>query len=324
MTKYSVIGIGGPILDQVLQIDEAYLSQVPGKKAGMEPIDYETLEDIIIGSGKKPITVLGGSARNTLHGLSRFGEKCALIGMRGSDERGETYSQLLKEQGIDSLLVVSSTPTATVLSLVTPDGERTMRTFQGASTHMRGMHLNPQDFSGVRLVHLEGYTLYNQDLTEAAMSIAQEEGAKVSFDLASFEITRQFKDHILYLLDNYVDIVFCNEQEAFALTGLCEEESCDFLAECCEVSVVLLGPRGCWVRRGNNKGHCPAYPVQPVDTTGAGDLFASGFLHGYLQGYPLQICAHYGAIAGRAVVQVIGAEIPHERWVEIFSQLKNS
>jgi sugar/nucleoside kinase (ribokinase family) len=320
--KYEIIGIGGPILDQLVRVTDAYLETVPGEKGGMEPVTYEQLERIVAASGSQSVFVPGGSARNTLHGLARFGEKCALVGMVGNDSRGEAYRKLLEEQGIVPLLLESPTPTAIVLSLVTPDGERTMRTFQGASVEIRGRHLDPRLFDGVKLVHLEGYALFNDDLVETAMRLAQEAGAKVSFDLASFEIVKAFRPHILYLLECYVDLIFCNEEEAKTLLGLKEEESCDRLAGLCEVAIVLMGRNGCWVRSGDQKMHCPAYPVEPLDTTGAGDLFSSGFLHGYMRGYPIEICAHYGAIAGRAVVEVMGPVIPHEAWEGIFQKLK--
>lgn len=323
--NYEILGIGGPILDQLLSVSEAYLASLAGDKGGMLPIDFETLEKIIAGSGNTPISVAGGSTRNTLHGLSRFGEKCALLGMVGSDQRGKYYRSLLKEQGIFPLLIESETPTAIVLSLVTPDGERTMRTFQGATVEIRGHHLDPSHFVQAKLVHLEGYTLFNEDLTETAMRLAKTAGARVSFDLASFEIVKRFRDHILHLLETYVDVIFANEEEIFALTGQKDpEKGSAFLAERCEIGVVLMGPKGCWVQQGSAKLHCPAYPVQPLDTTGAGDLFASGFLHGLMRGYPLEICAHYGAIAGKAVVQVMGPVIPHEAWEEIYRQLKKA
>ncbi|NGX60654.1 MAG: putative sugar kinase YdjH [Chlamydiae bacterium] len=317
-----IIGIGGPILDQILPVPDDFLTHVPGKKGGMEPISFPLLEELVAKSGAEPVLVPGGSARNTLHGLARFGEPCALLGMVGSDSRGVTFRKKLEEVGIGSLLLESETPTAIVLSLVTPDGERTMRTFQGASTELRGAHLEPSHFSGAKLVHLEGYTLFNGDLAETAMRMAKEAGAKVSFDLASFEIVEQFRETILSLADRYVDLLFANEMEAKALTGEEGELGCARLAELAEIGILLQGPLGCFVQEGKHRYHCPAYPVEPLDTTGAGDLFTSGFLHGYRQGYPLEICAQYGAISGRAVVQVMGPVIPHEQWSEIFAKLK--
>ncbi len=323
--RYEILGIGGPIMDQLLRVSESYLAEMAGQKGGMIPIDFERLERIIAHSGQEPILVPGGCTRNTLHGLSRFGEKCALIGMVGNDPRGKTYRALLEEQKIIPLLIESETPTAIVLSLVTPDGERTFRTFQGASLEIRGRHLNPDHFAGTKIVYLEGYTLFNEDLTETAMKLAKAAGARVAFDLASFEVVKKFLPHILYLLDHYVDIIFANEEEIFALTGQRDPEiGAQFLADRCEIGIVLMGPKGCWVKQGDLHLHCPAYPVQPLDTTGAGDLFISGFLHGLMRGYPLEICAHYGAIAGRAVVQVMGPVIPHSAWEEIYLQLKNS
>jgi sugar/nucleoside kinase (ribokinase family) len=321
--RYDILGIGGPILDQILRVSDAYLSTIFGKKGGMLPVDLETLEKIIADSGSEPVSLPGGCARNTLHGLARFGEKCAFLGMVGKDARGKIYKRLLEEESIVSLLIESETPTAIALALVTPDGERTMRTYQGASLETRGDHLDPHLFKQPKLVHLEGYTLFNDDLTESAMRLAKENGAKISFDLASFETVKKFKDHILYLLENYVDIVFANQKEVYALIGESDEAiAADFLGDLCEIGVVLMGSKGCFVKQGAIKLHAPAYPVEPLDTTGAGDLFESGFLHGYMRGCPVDICAHYGAIAGRAVVQVIGPIIPHEAWEDIFQQLK--
>lgn len=321
MPKPYILGIGGPILDHVLKIQEEDLRLISGQKGGMEPLSFEEMEMLISRNKTPPTITLGGSARNTLQGLTRFGEKCALLGMIGTDRRGKYYRKLLENQGITSSLIEKEGESAVVLSLVTPDGERTMRTFQGVSTHLRGSDLKPSFFEGIKLLHLEGYTLYNEDLAEKAMALALDAGAKISFDLASFEIVRKFKSKILHLLENYVDIIFANETESRELTGKGEEESCDFFASLCEVGVVLMGSSGCFVKNASQKAKCPAYPVKPLDTTGAGDLFASGFLHAYMQGYPLTICAHYGAIAGRAVVQVIGAEIPHEMWVKMFDEL---
>src|ERR1700722_19791548 len=116
---YDILGIGGPILDQILRVSDRYLETIPGAKGGMEPIDLETLENIVRESGEVPVLVRGGSARNTLHGLSRFGEKCALLGMVGNDERGKKYRALLEEEAIIPLLIESDLPTATALALVT-------------------------------------------------------------------------------------------------------------------------------------------------------------------------------------------------------------
>ncbi|MFN0064620.1 MAG: adenosine kinase [Chlamydiales bacterium] len=316
-----VVGVGGPILDLILQVSDAYLESIPGKKGGMLPVSFPALESLITNSGQNPISLLGGCSRNTLHAMAELGDSVALIGQLGNDKRGADYQRILAEQGIEGRLLVSETPTAIVLSMVTPDGQRTMRTFQGASTELEGCHLKREMFRGAELVHLEGYTLYNHELTEHACLIAKEMGAKVSLDLSSFETVERFRPRLLSLLERYVDIVFANEDEARALTGEGESLACDRMAELTEVSVVLLGERGCLVGKGKQKFYHRVQPIVPVDTTGAGDLFASGFLHAYLQNAPLEVCAELGSMLGGAVIQEYGSIIPSHKFSEICRDL---
>lgn len=312
--KHSVLGVGAPILDYLIHVSEEYLIAIGGKKGGMEVVDYETMLSIIENSGHIPKEVAGGSSTNTIKGLARLGHACAVTGKIGQDFRGEKVLKSLAALNIATHYRYSATPTAHVASLITPDGMRTMRSFLGACSEMCGEDLQPKIFEGAGLVHIEGYTLLCRQLTKTAMVLAKEAGALVSFDLGSFEVINTFKLEITDLLSNYVNIVFANEDEIHALFEQPPHQGCAMLSSLCELAVVMLGKKGCLVGyRGNVKAY-PAYPVVAIDTTGAGDLFASGFLHGYLQGKPLEECAHYGALTGAAVVQVIGAEIPDELW----------
>ena len=321
---YDVLAIGAPIMDQILLVSEEYMGMIPGEKGGMQIVDYPYLEKALRNTSAKPVIVPGGSASNALKGMASLGDKCAIIGKIGADKVGRLYSQEMLRYGIISLFRETATPTAQVLSFVTPDGQRTMRCFVGASVEMRGDELTSQEFERVKLVHIEGYSIYNGSLMEVAMQLAKRAGAKVSLDLGSFEIVRKFKDKLLVLLDKYVDIVFANEDEARALTNVSEEESCDYLAKFCDVAIVLMGREGCWVRRGLEKYRCKAYPVKPVDTTGAGDMFISAFLHGLLKGHTLIKCAHYGALAGRAAVLSLGVELAPETWKAIRCEISQS
>ena len=171
--------------------------------------------------------------------------------------------------------------------MVTPDGQRTMRTFQGATTEFTGDHLNIEMFQGARLVHIEGYALFNEKLAERAMFYAKQAGALVSFDLASFEIVRANREHILYLLDTYVDLVFANEDEACMLFEQELAVAAQHLSKRCPIAVVTLGEEGSLIYHKKTCVEAPAYRITPVDTTGAGDLHTSGFLHGFLNGEPL-------------------------------------
>lgn len=319
--NYEVLGIGNPIMDQILLVSEEYMASIFGVKGGMETVDYETLIKIIDNAEVTPTLIAGGSGTNTIKGLAQFGEKCAVAGMIGDDPYAKKFLNRLSAMGITPLYSRCSIPTAQVACLVTPDGERSCRTFLGASKEMRGDLLLAEHFEGVKLVHIEGYSLLNESLTEKSMELAKSVNAKISFDLASLEIAQQYKQRIIHLVSQYVDILFANEDETFALTQLNPELGCDILKDICEVAVVKMGKNGCWVGCGAQKEHYPAFPVTPVDTTGAGDLFASGFLYGCLQDKSFAECARYGALAGAAVVQVIGAEIPQAGWDQIKAQL---
>lgn len=312
--QYEVLGVGAPILDQIILVTDEFLKKVPGKKGGTELIDYNQMIKLIKQSGKEPTTIIGGSSSNTIKGLANFGHKCAITGKLGNDRSGSLIEKTLVNQGIIPLYQHSPMPTGQSLCMITPDGERTLRTFVGASGEMKGTDLNPAWFEGVKLVHIEGYTLLNESLTERAMILAKEYGAKISFDLASFEIADRYRERIVHLLSHHIDILFANELETRIFTKLDAERGCDILKDICETVVVFLGDSGGWVARGNEKIRYPAFEANPLDTTGAGDLFASGFLHGYLKGCSLEECARRGAIAGSAVVQVLGTEIPPDVW----------
>lgn len=315
--QIEVLGIGTPVVDQIIKVEESFLDDIIGEKGGMVVVDFDTIAKIIRKSPFSPIILPGGSSANTIRGLAQLGHQCALIGKIGRDPISRHFLESLSALKIQSHLIHSSTPTAQVLCLVTPDGERTMRAFLGAGKELRPEDLQPSLFENVSLVHIEGYTLLTNSLTQRAMELAKEAGAKVSFDLGSFEVVKQFKDTIIKLLPRYVDIVFGNKVEIEELTNLSPEKACKVLKDLCETSVVLLGSEGCIVGSGIQQIRLPALSVQVVDTTGAGDLFLAGFLHGYLRRRPLEDCAHFGTLAGGAAVQVSGVDLPIEAWSSI-------
>ncbi len=314
MNGYEVLGIGSPILDYIFFVDDKFLEQVPGKKGGMEPINLNTLQQIIEGIDEKPLIIPGGSCSNTLKGLSHLDFTCALLGVIGSDAAASQYMAFIQNSHINPLFQISQLPTSQVICLVTPDGERTCRSFLGASQDVHLDKITPELFQGVKLVHIEGYSLLQGILPEKAMHLAKAAGAKISFDLASFEIVEQFKERILTLLSQFVDIAFANEQEIVALTGEGGKKGCQYLKDLAETAIVKQSGKGCWVGSSAAIVHQPALKVHVEDSTGAGDLFASGFLAAYLKGKSLKDCAAFGNRIGAAVVQVAGTEIPSEKW----------
>lgn len=319
--EYEILGIGAPCMDILIHVDDEFLASIDAKKGGSKLENWETFSKIIEKANNPAQYAAGGSASNTIKGLRSLGQKTAICGKIGSDEMGQKYIKNINHLGIIGKLVTSSTPTQQVAAFITPDHQRTFRVFPGAAIELSSLDLTPELFRNVKLVHIEGYALYNGSLVRRAMELAKEAGALVSFDMASFEVVQKYKETILELISSYADIVFANEDEAKTLTGLFPSEACDKLKSMCKVAVILVGEDGCWVGSGDYKHHSPAVASKVIDTTGAGDLFASGFLHGYLEGCPLDICAQYGNLTGGAVVEIVGAEIPEAKWKELREQL---
>ena len=238
--------------------------------------------------------------------------------MVGADAPGTYYRELFRRFGGDDRAIRThgSLPTAQCLSLVTPDGERTMRTHLGAATTLNPEDITVEDFQGSAHAHVEGYLLFNPDLITHVLHSAKAAGCSVSLDLASFEVVKASQDMLPGLLDDYVDIIFANEEEAEAFAGDPEpEKNISVLARHAETVAVKLGARGALLRHGDRGLKVSARPVdQVVDTTGAGDLWAAGFLFGLFRNRDLDRCGEYGAALGSAVVTCQGASLTDEQW----------
>lgn len=309
-----VIAIGSLLADMVVEVSEDFLADVCGKKGGMEYATLGMIDNWIERSDRLPKLSPGGSAANVVRGLAKFGHQCGFISKWGTDTTAEMLRADLKSGEVTLIGTPSAQPTGRVLALVTPDGQRTMRTFLGASTDWHPDELDGAFFHGCRLVHIEGYTLMHPGFTERAMVLAKQAGAQISFDLSSFEVTALHKAAIISLISQYVDVLFANTDEIYTLTGRTPQLGCCLLKDLCSTVVVTMGASGCWVGNQGGMLQCPAEPVSPLDTTGAGDLFTSGFLHGLLSSRSLPECAQIGAIAGKAVVQILGTTLSPDDW----------
>ncbi len=312
-----ILGVGSPLLDLLINVDDAFISSIDGDKGGMVLVSTEQMTELVAKAGN-PHRAPGGSAGNTIFGLARLGTPASMFGTIGDDEDGEFYKKRLIELGGDGsrFLVNPACHTGRCLCLITPDSERTMRTDLGASGLITGDDVASEVFSGIGHVHLEGYSLFNRDFTLQLMIKSKAAGCTVSLDLASFEVVAANKDILPELLEKYIDIVFANEDEAREFCGdMTPEKQAAELCKYCSLAAVKLGKEGCCLlERGGQPVRVPANVVEAVDTTGAGDLWQTGFLHGLANGKDLASCARYGAITGAEVVQIIGAEISDERW----------
>lgn len=327
-THIKVMGIGAPIVDSIVQVNDDFLGNIHGEKGGMELVTPQEIDEILTKAGKAPHNAVAGSAGNTTYALSRMGIPCAFLGMIGNDANGELYKSQYENVDIDisRLRTCDTDPTSNCLILVTPDHERTMRTYLGASNQLTPDSLSLKDFEGITHIHVEGYMLYNEPLIRRVMELAYDSDCTVSLNLASFEVVRNCKPLIKELLENYVQIVTANDLEAraFSENETSWKDGLEALAEICPTVCVTLGDKGAVIRSFEE-----SYTIDPVaaetieDTTSAGDLWTAGFLYGYLQNHPLSACGKYASIVASEVVKVIGtgAAITDENWENMMSKI---
>lgn len=321
---FRVLGVGAPIVDLLINVDDAFLSTIKGGKGGMELVSHEEQDSIIAQSGCTPSKVPGGSAGNTTIGLANLGVPTSFLGKIGHDADGDFYVKRLLALGGEMRNFRYSTGvyTGRCLSMITPDSERTMRTDLGAAATITPEDVTPEVFHGITHVHIEGYALFAEAYFRRVVELAKQAGCIISLDLASFEVVKFKKEILPELLDKFIDIVFANEDEAAAFCGSdTPEKQALELNKYCRYAAVKLGKEGCCLAHNDKTCRVSTTPVKAMDTTGAGDLWQSGFLYGLLQNKPLEDCGKYGSILGAEVVQVIGAEIPESRWKIIKKQL---
>ena len=312
------------MLDLLVNVDDQFIDSIDGDKGGMQLVSPELLESILKQSGSESVSAPGGSAANTIFGLAHLGMKTSLLGKTGQDEQARFYLRQYAAMGGDTsrIKVNPDVPTGRCLSLITPDSERTMRTDLGAAATLAIADVTAVDFAGITHVHIEGYMLFNADLTLHILKLAKQAGCIVSLDLASFEVVNAAKNILPGLLKEYVDIIFANEEEAAAFCGNKDPEAAlaEF-AKFADTVAVKVGKEGAFIKHGAETVKVGAEIVTAVDTTGAGDLWASGFLYGFLNGKSLAEAGAIGAKVGAEVVKIMGAAIPDERWKIIRNSL---
>jgi sugar/nucleoside kinase (ribokinase family) len=314
-----VLGLGNALVDIMTQLDhDDYLSRFKLPKGSMILVDAGRSRMIYEETTHLKKTVRsGGSAANTIHGLANLGVQTGFIGKIGKDQMGKVFHDDMVHAGINPHLNFSSSETGRAMALVSPDTERTFATFLGAAVELSREDLSYELFSQYQVFHIEGYIVQNHSLLEDALKLAQQIGLKISLDLASFNVVDQNRDFLEEMLKEYVDIVFANEDEARSLTGKEPAEALNQLSRICETAVVKVGKDGSLVKHGNLKFEIGVIPVTSLDTTGAGDLYASGFLYGLVNGYSLDKCGRIGAILAGKVIEVIGPKIDESGWQEV-------
>ena len=323
---YRVIGFGAGLVDQLAFVDDAFVEGIDGGKGGMELLDDAQRRALLAALPSPPRRVPGGSAANTVVGLAHLGVGARLLTKVGSDADGTFYREALEQGGVETSAIKThpAEPTGTCISLVTPDSERTMRTFLGASATLTPDDITPRDFQGCTHAHIEGYLLFNMELMLHILTTAKACGCIVSLDLASHEVVRACRPVLPGMLREYVDMVFANEDEAAAFAASDDERvALNRLASFCPFAVVKRGARGAIVHTSDGITEIAPRETNAVDTTGAGDLWAAGFLAVLLRNQNPAQAGAAGSILGAAVVEQMGAAIPEKRWAAIRKEISN-
>jgi sugar/nucleoside kinase (ribokinase family) len=270
----------------------------------------------------KAVMATGGSASNTINGVTKLGGIAGFIGKIGKDEVGTFFMNDSIMNGVTPHLEYSMNPSGTCTVLVSMDGERTLCTFLGAACELEANDLTPEMFVGYDIFHIEGYLVQNHQLIQTAVRFAKEAGLLVSIDLASYNVVEANLEFLKTIIKEYVDIVFANEEEAKAFTGKEPTDALIHISEHCSIAVVKIGKEGSLVKSGSNQHFVEPFTANCIDTTGAGDLYAAGFLYGMACGFSLDKCGKIGSLVSSNVVEILGAKMSNETWARINRKIK--
>lgn len=316
-----IVGLGNALVDVLATLnDDALLNEMGLPKGSMQLIDEAKLQQINSKfSQMKTHLATGGSAGNAILGLACLGASTGFIGKVGNDHYGKFFKENLKKNGIeDKMLTSELLPSGVASTFITPDGERTFGTYLGAASTLKAEELTLDMFKGYAYLFIEGYLVQDHEMILHAIELAKEAGLQVCLDMASYNIVAADLEFFSLLINKYVDIVFANEEEAKAFTGKEPEEALELIGKQCSIAIVKVGSGGSYIRKGTEQIKVQALKVEKVvDTTGAGDYFAAGFLYGLTCGYSLEKCAKIGSILSGNVIQVVGTTISQESWDQI-------
>lgn len=315
--------MGNALVDVLALIEnDSILDEMNLPKGSMQLIDSEKLTQLNAAiENTEKYLASGGSASNTITAMAELGIQTGFLGKIGKDTYGNYYKEDLKKYGVRSHLIIEDEVSGVATTLISKDGERTFGTFLGVAANMQPEDLKFDDFSGYDYFYIEGYLVQNLDLIRRAIELAKEAGAKVILDMASYNVVEASRDFLLEIIPQYVDIIFANRDETKALLNLSIEEALPILGEQVELVILKDGSKGSWVQTKGERIQIPANKIQRVDTTGAGDLYAAGFLYGLVNDFPLEVCGRTGALLAEHVIQVIGAKLGDDRWLSIKEEL---
>lgn len=323
----SILGIGNALTDILAVLpDDTLLKKYNLPQGSMQHVDAQTGNKIW--GDLKQIGVqyvAGGSAANTISATAILGMPSAFIGKVGDDELGSLFHSDQKQNGIRSILLKGTAASGRAMVFITaPNADRTFATYLGAALQLEPEDLKDEYFDGYEkdYLHIEGYLVQNQRLFRKAVELGKKHNMTITLDMASYNVVESNLAFLHDIVTNYVDIVFANETEAKAFTGLEPRAALDAMAEMAKVAVVKVGKEGSMIKSGKEYHFIEPWPGEAVDATGAGDTYAAGFIFAHSYGMPLKVCGEVGSALAAKVVEVIGTKIDIPRWKEAKKEIR--
>jgi len=312
-SRHHVLGIGNAIVDVLAHAEDSFIAENSLDKGIMRLIEADEAEALYAKMGPG-IEISGGSAANTIAGIASLGGNASFIGKVCDDQLGQVFGHDIRSLGVafDSAPVKGQPPTARCLILVTPDAQRTMNTFLGACVELGPEDVDADKVTAAEITYMEGYLWDKPRAKDAfvkAAGLAHDAGRKVSLTLSDPFCVERHRDSFRELIDGHIDILFANEAEILSLYQVDTiEQALEAVRGECETAAITRSEKGSVILQGTDVYEVPAEPVaKVVDTTGAGDLYAAGFLFGYAEGRHAAECGRMGAIAAAEVISHMGA-----------------
>lgn len=319
-----ILGLGNALVDVLskLESDET-LVKIGIQKGAMDMISREQMYVIRKYQANTETTQAPGGANcNTMRAIALLGGQSGFIGKVGDDNLGQFYEVALLKAGVASYLIKTEGPSGACTVFISPDGERTMGTFLGPAPTISPDEITEDVLRNYDCIHIEGYLIVNEELVRETMKKAKRLGLKVALDLANYNIVNAYKGLLEEVIPQYVDILFANASEAEAFTGLPAQEAVKALEKQVHVALITLGKDGSLIGSEGKFYHVDAEGGKPVDTTGAGDNFAAGFLYGQSVGASLVQSAQIGSMLSGYVIDVVGPQVPADKWEQIKLKVK--
>ncbi|MBS3142036.1 adenosine kinase [Candidatus Woesearchaeota archaeon] len=313
MKKYAAYGIGNAMVDIIIELSDADLSQLNIPKGSARIIEESESKKFFERFKNHPKKIVsGGSTANTFAALGHLGIPCLYCGCVGNDEFGDLFEKQLIDEGVTVRLARSQHNTGHVFTFVTPDGQRSFAGCFGAAREIHKGLVTEEDVEQCAVIYIEGYLLEHEAGRESAikaMDLGKRFGAKTALDIGSPHLIAAIHRDLKTILKTYVDILFLNEDEAKEFTGQEGDNAVQMLRHLVKLVILKLGDKGSLVCSEDSSVSIPCFYVKPLDTTGAGDLFAAGFLYGLAKGKTPERAAHIGSYVASKIVTVLGGRL---------------